>query len=34
MHDSVAAEAAAASGFGGRRAQDDLERYKEIVEGG
>ncbi len=34
MHDSPAAQAAAASGFGGRRAQNDLERYKEIVEGG
>ncbi len=34
MHDSLPAQAAAASGYGGRRAQNDLERYKEIVEGG
>ncbi len=34
MHDSLPAQAAAVSGFGERRAQNDLERYKEIVEGG
>lgn len=34
MHDSLPAQVAAASGYGGRRAQNDLARYKEIVEGG
>lgn len=32
MHDSLLAKAAAASGFGGHRANKDLERYKELVE--
>ena len=34
MHDSLPAQVAAASGYGGRRAQNDLARYEEIVEGG
>lgn len=33
MHDSVAAQAAAASGYGGHRARQDLGRFKELVEG-
>lgn len=32
MHDSIAALAAAASGYGGHRAQQDLERFKALVE--
>lgn len=33
MHDSLPAQVAA-SGDGGRRAQNDLARYEEIVGGG
>ncbi|MCW3041343.1 MAG: cyclase [Solirubrobacterales bacterium] len=33
MHDSLPAAFAALSGFGGSRAKDDLERYKQLVEG-
>jgi uncharacterized membrane protein len=32
MHDSLPAQAAAATGYAGRRAQADLERFKELVE--
>ncbi len=33
MHDSLPAQAAAASGLGGARAEADLKRYKALVEG-
>ncbi|HYF28676.1 MAG TPA: SRPBCC family protein [Baekduia sp.] len=32
MHDSLPAQAGAASGYGGRRAREDLERYKALLE--
>lgn len=32
MHDSLPAQAAAASGYAGRRAQADLERYRALLE--
>ena len=34
MHDSIAVELAAKTPFADRRARQDLERYKEVVEAG